>query len=345
MKDIKFEIVTSIKEFPYSFKTLKSSKIKELFPDSTLKEELEDDDIYEFINELELELGVDKPRLFLLDNKYILLEWKYSGLLYPSLKDFKNSVKARRLGRELGEKSQKENPIYYKKQIEGKDPQERILLTIEGEQRPYYQYSPKKSKTLLDTFPAKETVDLGRNQLKLISEDGRIALYSSKTEWPPSYVFMNEADFELWRFPYSDASCKIWRGRNPYHEKIFDHKEELLQQLADITQLKREQIEFGIGTHHIVHRALEKLIYNDRVANELFLPLTIYLGEQQINWYGGEWKLIEKPLIKSWIPVIHFQNHDYDIGKYIMWELLDPESEDFPAITIVLWNGKSHKPS
>lgn len=340
MNDIKFLENRGL--YPYQFLTLGNRKVQELFPKFASERLLSGYPLDLFQSE---EDNGEEIKAYELKNKYIVVTKKYSAILFPSLSDFESALKVKAYWRA----NPSPQEMVYMKVIDNKNPKERIVLNIDGTGQTYLEYRAEEAKQFLDTFVIKEQVDLGKGNVKLKDENGRVAFHRNLDVFPLQ-VFSSDEDFRLWYSPIFDwdgfetTSQRVWLGRNPYLDKVIDHKEELLQRLADLTSVQRENIKFGMGTHHYLHRALEKLEYNDRLVNQLFLPLAIYLGEQQIKCYGGKWKLLEAPLIKSWIPVIHFQNQDYDIGRSMYWDLLDIEREDFPSIATVLWNGKTPIP-
>lgn len=335
--EVTFTQVKNPPMFPYSFKSLRKTDVNGWLTDDVSRQELTDYDLQLLQAKDE---QIDEIRAYLLDNGYVLVEKKYNYLMYPTLNDLVNAIETKRYWR--NNKSNAAQTVLYKKQIDKNDPKERVVLDIQGEEHVHYQFSPQAIKEFLKTFPVREIQRLKYTD-RILGKDGRVV---SNNKFA-ARVFANVEDFDFWYNPPSgnDDSAKVWCGRNPYHENILNKKNELLQKLADTVQLKREQIKLGDGAHHQVHKALEKLMYDDRVVNQLFLPLTTYLGEQQIKKYGGHWKLIEKKQIKTWVPVINFRGHDYDIGRNIILNLLNVESEDFPSISSVLWNGKVRKPS
>lgn len=332
--NISFEAVANPPKYPYRFCSLRKVKVEEWLTDDLIKHELKGYNLTWFQTSEEKD---SKITAYLLTNGYVLVKKKYSYLIFQSIEDLKNAIKTREYWEEQN-KLKTTPDVSFKKSIITESPKEQILLDEAGCEHIYYQYDVEAIKPFLDSFPIKKRTERSKSSVILTGKDGRIVDHRSYI----SYVFANADDHQFWyNHPAgSDSTAKAWCGRNPYHKNVLEYKEDLLQKLAEITQLERMQIQYGPGTHHTVHKSLEQFVYDDRFVNQIFLPLTIYLGELQINRYGGHWKLLEKASVKTWVPVIHINDHDYDIGRYILWDLLDTESENFPSIATVLWSGK-----
>ncbi len=344
MNEIQFEVMAHLPDLTFAIAFLTTKDGKKIIESIPIKKEL-----FDFPQPLDLfttnEEKGHEVRAFELQNGYILVTSLYTYTFLPSMQDFENALNAKAHWAAVHRAYKPKNVIRYKKKIDKANPRARFWLDLSGQEHAYWEYRAEAIKPFLEAFTPKYQVQLEKNVLKLADEAGRV-VYHFTMDHLPLWLFPSEEEFDLWSAqPYLSnmaaiATDRVWQGRNPYHADILNHKEELLQQLADIAGMKREEIQIGKGTHEPLHRQLEKLTFDDRLAKRLFLPLTIYLGEQQISWYGGEWKLIEMPLIQSWVPIIRFQNQDYDIGTQTYYDLLNPEGEDFPSIATVLWNGK-----
>ncbi|MCB0639648.1 MAG: hypothetical protein KDC54_23650, partial [Lewinella sp.] len=287
MASINFKRNTKLPGHSYSYLHIDMPSGKRTFQPSMFKEEITDIDLpLELIlnSEEEKEYGA---KVFSLVNGQVLVIKKYSYTLYPSLQDLKNNLIAKAHWQKAGRNYTPD--VHYRKIIDYADPKKRVILTSGGDERVYYQYSARTTSVLLEDLKIVERIVLGGKRTKLVGHDGRVC-YLAGSAYEPTLLFLIEEDYNLWyrvEFEWKEPELKVWRGRNPYHESFLSHREQLLQKLADILELQREDLVFGPGKHHNVHRALEQLIFTDRVVNLLFLPLVVYLGEQQIRVYGG----------------------------------------------------------
>lgn len=349
MIDLQFKTTTNLPDLVYAVAFISVPEGKRIIDSIPIAKEL-----FDFPQPLDLfttnEEKGHEIRAFQLQNGYVIITSLYTYSFFPSIQDFENALNARAYWAERNRQYKPKNEARYKKKVDEANPRLRFWLDIDGHRHTYWEYQGRAIEQFLKTFAPKTQTAFKKTIDKLTDEAGRVA-YHFTLGHLPLWLFPSEEEFDLWLAqpyisnPAAIMTDRVWQGRNPYGADILNHKEELLQQLADIASIKREQIQFGKGGHGLLHLALEKLVYNDEVANKLFLPLTIYLGELQIAWYGGEWQLQEAPLIKSWVPIVHFQNYDYDMGSQLYYDLLNPEDSNFPSIASVLWNGKTPIPA
>lgn len=283
------------------------------------------------------------PVAYLLPNGMAVVERQYGYVFYQTKQDLENALKVDQLVQ--AEIKQLRKDPYFKqantKFSYQEDPKARMFLQKDGTPIPYQQFSASTYEGLLDGFP-----EVSREQVKwgtlIIGEDGkcifyrkldsgtlhRCLLFSSKEDYESYFAYMNLTD------------ARLWQGRNPQGTEFLTQRERLLERLADILQLKREALAYDHAAQNTIHRALWELIYTDEVAHNLFSPLLMYIGELQINTFGGEWRFRDLPEIAAVVPYIWFQDEIFDIGRNVYDKILDPDSKGIGPLAACLWNGK-----
>lgn len=301
--------------------------------------------------EIRIRSGEDiSPTAYLFPNGMVLLQRQYSYVFYKTRKDLENALELdkimQRKIKELEQDPYFKN-TFVKHPSEG-DPKSRAFLLKDSTSVLYSEYSQSTHKNLLDTFQ-----EVSREKVKwgvLIQDgSGRTIFYRGihKTEEIEEGVvqqclfFDSKEDYQLYINYMSLANPRLWQGRNPTGSDLLSNQEELLKILASMLELKREDLVYTKSAENKVHRALWNLIYTDEVANTLFLPLLMYLGELQINTYGGEWRFREIQEIEAVVPCIYFQGVEFDIARNMFHKILDPDNKSLQPLAACLWNGKN----
>ncbi len=346
MKEIKFKTIKKYGENHYSFEALSNRKADRALSSFQVLHELKGYPLYTVNDELEKDTEF---KASLLNNNMVRLTGQYITYLFPTLADFENFIITRKhiYDSIVGNSAKLASMAsYFKKKIVTDFPQKRFFTDNEGNRIPYMVYnelsSKKNSKNLEN--PGYDSVK--KDERIIYGEDGNVTFINTITK--KIFIFRNERDFNLWYIMIRKlwkGSEIVWRGMNPYGKNLLQKKEEQFLKLTQLLKIKREDLRYSRGKDRMVSDALKKFTFSTETVLNLFLPLTMYVGELQINTFGGEWKLIKNEVIDSYIPFIHFQNSNFDIGKHLMWEILNPDDSSFPPLTSILWNGKTRKPS